>query len=73
MNAISSISGSGLAAIAAGSQQLNDQARQIANPDHPDVTGALVGTTQSLQLAQAGADVISTSNQMLGTLLDMFA
>jgi len=33
----------------------------------------LVDLNQSLQLTQAGADVVSASNKMLGTLLDVFA
>jgi hypothetical protein len=68
-----SAASNGISAISNGSRQLDQDAQQIANPNSSDVTSALVDTTQSLQLAQAGADVISTSNQMLGTLLDVFA
>jgi hypothetical protein len=71
--ALASASNSGVSAIANGSRQLDQDAQQIADPDSADVTSALVGTTQSLQIAQAGADVISASNQMLGTLLNVFA
>jgi hypothetical protein len=70
---LQSAQNSGLAAIAAGSQGLNQDAQQIANPDSPNVTNALVDLNQSLLLAQAGADVISTSNSMLGTFLDVLA
>jgi hypothetical protein len=69
----SSAQSSGLAAIAAGSQRLNQDAQQIANPGNQNVTSSLVDLNQSLQLTQAGASVISASNKMLGTLLDVFA
>jgi hypothetical protein len=65
--------GSGLAAIATGSQQLTQDAQQIANPDNPKATNSLLDLNQSLLLAEAGANVISTSNQMLGRLLDVLA
>jgi hypothetical protein len=71
--ALSSAQSSGLAAIAAGSQRLNQDAQQIANPDSQNVTSSLVDLNQSLQLTQAGASVISASNKMLGTLLDVLA
>jgi hypothetical protein len=71
--ALSGAAAGGLAAISAGSSRLDQEAQQIADPNSPDVTDALVNTTQSLQSAQAGADIISASNQMLGTLLDIFA
>jgi hypothetical protein len=64
---------SGLAAISAGSQRLNQDAQQIANPDSANQTNALLDLGQSLLLTQAGADVISTSNKMLGALLDVLA
>ena len=76
MNSISSISASAAlssAAIATGSDRLDQEAQQIADPNSPSLATALVNTAQSLQIAQAGADVISTSNDMLGTLLDTFA
>jgi hypothetical protein len=64
---------SGLNAIATGSQRLGSDAQQIANPDSPNVASSLVDLNQSLVLAEAGANVISTENQMLGTLLDVLA
>jgi hypothetical protein len=64
---------SGLAAIAAGNRKLTQDAQQIANPDSTNVTGSLVDLNQSLVLTEAGANVISTENQMLGSLLDAFA
>jgi hypothetical protein len=64
---------SGRATIAVGNQQLNQDAEQIANPDNENLTNPLLGSSQSLLLAQAGAAVIRTSNEMLGTLLDIFA
>jgi hypothetical protein len=70
---VSSAQGSGLAAIATGSQRLTQDAQQIANPDNPNVTNSLLDLNQSLLLAKAGANVISTSNKMLGTLLDVLA
>jgi hypothetical protein len=65
--------GSGLATIAAGSQQLSQDAAQIANPDNGNLITPLVDLSQANLLAQAGAAVIRTSNQMLGSLLDTFA
>jgi len=70
---LASAQSSGLAAIATGSQRLSQDAQQIANPNSPDVTGPLVDLNQSLVLAEAGANVISAENKMLGTLLDAFA
>jgi len=71
--ALSGAANSGVAAIATGSNRLNQEAQQIADPNSPSLATALVNTAQSLQIAQAGADVISTSNDMLGTLLNTFA
>jgi hypothetical protein len=71
--ALANAASNGVSAISNGSRQLDQDAQRIANPNGSDVTSALVETTQSLQLAQAGADVISTSNEMLGTLLNVFA
>jgi hypothetical protein len=65
--------GNGLAAIAAGNQRLTQDAQQIANPDNQNVTPALVDLNQSRALTEAGANVISTENKLLGTLLDSFA
>jgi hypothetical protein len=82
MSAISSVSPSvslpsaqysGRAALAASSQQLSQDAQQIASPGNENVTNPLLFSSQSLLLAQAGADVIGTSNQMMGALLDVFA
>jgi hypothetical protein len=64
---------SGLSTIATGTQNLERDAQQIANPDGPDSTNSLLDLNQSSQLSQAGADVIRASNQMLGTLLNAFA
>jgi len=64
---------SGRATIALGNQQLNQDAQQIANPDNENLTNPLLDSNQSLLLAQAGAAVIRASNEMLGTLLDIFA
>jgi hypothetical protein len=64
---------SGSAAIASGSQLLNQDAQQIANPDNQDLLDPLTNLSQSNLLAEAGADVIRASNNMLGTLLDIFA
>jgi hypothetical protein len=72
MNPISSTS-SGLATIAAASNRLDQDAQQIANPDSPNQTNSLLDLSQSLLMTQAGADVIKTSNSMLGTLLDVLA
>ncbi|HTV95244.1 MAG TPA: hypothetical protein VME42_04560 [Steroidobacteraceae bacterium] len=63
----------GLATIQAGSRQLSQDAEQIANPDNADLTAPLAGLAPASQLAEAGAAVVRASDQMLGTLLDMFA
>jgi hypothetical protein len=64
---------SGLAALSTSSQQLSQDAEQIANPDNASLAGPLTGSSQSLLLTQAGADVIRASDQMLGSLLNVFA
>jgi hypothetical protein len=64
---------SGLATIATSGRQLNQDAEQIANPDNQDLTSPLLDLSQSNLLTQVGAAVIRTSNEMLGTLLDVFA
>jgi hypothetical protein len=69
----SSAFNSGLSTIATGAQNLERDAQQIANPDGPDSTNSLLDLNQSSLLAQAGADVLRASNQMLGTLLNAFA
>jgi hypothetical protein len=63
---------SGLAAISAGNQRLNQDAEQIAAGGE-ELTQPLVDLSPSKFLAEAGAAVIRTSNSMLGTLLDAFA
>jgi len=64
---------SGLAALATSSQQLSQAAQQVANPANTNFIDPMVAASQSLFLTQAGAAVISTSNEMMGTLLDVFA
>ncbi len=64
---------SGRAALATSSQQLSQDAQQIANPATENLTNPLLDTSQPLLLTQAGADVIRTSNEMLGTLLNVHA
>jgi hypothetical protein len=64
---------SGAATIDGAAQQLNVDAQQIANPNGPSSINPLVDLTQASQLAQAGADVVRTSNRVLGTLLNAFA
>jgi hypothetical protein len=68
-----SAASSGSAAIASGSQLLNQDAQQIANPDNQNLLDPLTNVSQSNLLAEAGADVVRASNNMLGTLLDIFA
>lgn len=70
---LSSAVNSGLATIATGTQQINLDAQQISNPENQNITGPLLDLTQSSLLYQAGAEVVRTSNAMLGTLLDAFA
>jgi hypothetical protein len=64
---------SGSAAIASGGQMLSQDAQQIANPGNQGLLDPLTNLSQSNLLAEAGADVIRASNEMLGTLLDIFA
>jgi hypothetical protein len=64
---------SGSAAIASGSQLLNQDAQQIANPDNQDLLDPLASLSQSNVLAEADADAIRASDKMLGTLLDIFS
>ena len=69
---VASAVNSGLSTVSAGAQRLNQDAQQIANQDQ-SATGPLVDLGQASIEAQAGADVIRTSNQMLGSLLNAFA
>jgi len=64
---------SGLAGLATSSQQLSQIAQQVANPANANFIDPMVGAIESLQLTQAAASVISTSNEMVGTLLNVFA
>jgi hypothetical protein len=68
-----SATNSGLATISNGSRMLNQDAQQIANPGNQNLTAPLVNLSQSNLVAEAGADVIRTADQMLGSLLDVFA
>jgi hypothetical protein len=71
-SSVSAATNSGLSTISAGNQRLDQDAQQIANPNG-DATGSLLDLPQASIQAQAGADVIRTSNQMLGSLLNAFA
>ena len=71
--ALPSASSSGLAAIAAGNQQLAQDAAQIANPNSADTITPLVDLNQAKLMAEVGAAVLRTSDQMLGSLLDTYA
>ena len=64
---------SGLATLSNGSQLLNQDAQQIANPGNQSLIAPLAGLSQANLLAEAGADVIRTADQALGSLLDVFA
>jgi len=64
---------SGLAALTTSSQQLSQDAQQIANPATENLTNPLLNSSQSLLLTEAGAEVVRTSNQMIGALLNVFA
>lgn len=82
MSPISSISpaGGGASALASGaaligtaSAELNQDAFAIANPDAADLTAPLADLSQSTLAAEAGAAVIKAADNMLGSLLDVFA
>ena len=65
---------SGLTGIQKGLSGLDRQASKIASADtmnNGDVTTPLVNMIPDKQLVQASAKVIQTSNDMLGTLLDI--
>jgi hypothetical protein len=64
---------SGVNALTAANQRLNADAQQIADPNSSDVTAPLLDLNQALILAEAGANVISTENRMMGALLNAFA
>jgi hypothetical protein len=64
---------SGLAALTTSSQQLSQDAQQIASPATENLTNPLLNSSQSLLLTEAGAEVVRTSNQMIGALLNVFA
>jgi hypothetical protein len=64
---------SGLATLSAAGQRLNQDAQQIANPANENPTNPLLDLKQSSLSAEAGAAVIRASNEMLGSLLDVFA
>jgi hypothetical protein len=64
---------SGQAALATSNLQLNQNAQLVANPDSENLDGSLPYLNQDLQLSEAGAAVIRTSDKMLGSLLDAFA
>jgi hypothetical protein len=70
---LSNAQDSGLSAIGAATQRLAADAQQVANPDRAGAVAPLVDLNQALVLAEAGANVISTENKMLGSLLDAFA
>jgi hypothetical protein len=72
-SSLPSAQNNGLEAIATATQRLNQDAQQIANPEDQSLVSPLLDSSQSLLLAQAGAQVIRTSNQTIGTLLDIFA
>jgi hypothetical protein len=79
MNSISSVNSSvqpalnsGLATISAGTERLNQDAQQIANPQQSS-PGALLDLGQASLQSQAGADVLRAANQTLGSLLNAFA
>jgi hypothetical protein len=63
---------SGLATISAGTQQMTQDAQQIANPDQ-SATNSLLDLNRAPLQSEAGADVIRASNAMLGTLINAFA
>ena len=68
-----SAAGSGLAAIAAGTRQLDQDAEQIATSTDGVPVAPLADLKQASLTAEAGAAVLRASDKMLGTLLDMFA
>lgn len=70
---LASAANSGLGALAAGNQKLNQDAQQIANPDNQNTTAPLLDLSHAKLMGQAGAAVIRATNRMIGTLLDVLA
>lgn len=77
---INPASNNGLLSIQRGMQGLerNAQAiasRPVAGSDEPtrDLAGPLVESRSNLRQVQAGAAVVRTEDEMLGSLLDIFA
>jgi hypothetical protein len=68
-----SAASSGLATIAAGTQQLNQDAEQIATSTDGVPVTPLADLQQASLTAEAGAAVLRASDRMLGTILDIFA
>jgi len=68
---------SGVAGVQSGLQQLNKNAADIARVSQPDsdvdLTSALVSNLSAEQQVLAAAKVIETSNETIGTLLDIKA
>jgi hypothetical protein len=66
-------SAAGQTAVARSSQRLSADAQSLASPSGASSDAALLDSSQTLLLAEAGAAVIKTADKMLGTLLDAFA
>jgi hypothetical protein len=72
-SAFVSAQSSGVNALTVANQRLSADAQQIADPNSADITAPLVDLSQALVLAEAGANVISTENKMMGALFNAFA
>lgn len=75
---MSSITGSALSGINSGLAGLAQDAQQVAQSatssgDTVSITNALVDSQQQKLSIEASAKVLSTQDQMLGSLIDAFA
>lgn len=59
--------------IQTGFNGLNENAKQLANPNHVDKTEALVGLKENENQVQASAKALKSADDRIGTLLDILA
>ena len=75
---MSSISGSAFSGINSGLAGLAQDAQLVAQSatgsgDSSSITGAMVDSVQQQISIEASAEILSAANQMLGSLIDVFA
>jgi hypothetical protein len=75
---MNSVTGSAISGISTGLANLRQDAQAVAQSVMPSgggnsLTAALIDTLEQQLAVEASAKVLSTANQMLGTLIDTFA